>query len=299
MKRLVWLASYPKSGNTWMRLLLASYQRPENQPFHLKNAFGISKSESRRTCFERAAGITEGPTHRFLTEDEILLLRNKVQSELAASVTPPTVIKTHNAFVKVRGTPVICPDVTLGAIYVVRNPMDVVDSFADHMGITIDAAITAMNDPKHRIGGPRKPMVTQYLQTWSGHVTSWLRQPLFPVHLVRYEDLKTSPRTTLRNAVTFLGWQVDDQRIERAVAETEFQKLRTAEQAEGFIEKSDKSKSGRFFRKGESGQWARSLSSDQITAMTEHHRQVMQQLDYTTTIPNTTRRNQEHAQQEG
>ncbi len=263
-----------------MRLLLASYQRPESRKFQLKNAFGISKSESRRTAFEAAAGIVEGPTHRYLTEDEILLLRAKVHTNLAAEVRPPTVIKTHNAFVKVRDTPIICPEVTLGAIYVVRNPLDVVDSLADHMGLSIEQAILAMNDPKHRIGGPRKPMVTQYLQTWSTHVASWLGQPLFPVHLVRYEDLKHSPRTTLRNVVSFLGWEVDDHRIARAVQETKFENLQAAEINEGFEERSDKSKSGRFFRSGQSEKWRDALTEQQINQIANDHHAVMQQLDY-------------------
>ena len=280
MKRIVWLASYPKSGNTWMRLLLAAYQHPRDRAFELSDAFGITRSESLRKEFALLANHSDDPDGLNLTEDDLLPLRRQVQERLAARVSPPAVVKTHNAFVTVKGFPIIRAEVTLGAIYVVRNPLDIVDSFADHFGVSKDQVIVSMNDPRHRIGAPAEKMVTQYLHTWSGHVRSWLDQPLFPAHVVRYEDLLDHPQMVLRNVITFLGWRVDVDRLRQAVAETHFEKLQQRESAQGFSEISKRSKSGTFFRSGTSSHWKRSLSTQQISRVVDDHHVVMQQLDY-------------------
>ncbi len=263
-----------------MRLLLAAYQHPRDRPFQLSDAFGISMSESRRKEFASAAGRIDDPEKSPLSEEELLPLRQTVQENLAAKVSPPTVIKTHNAFVKVKGYPIIRAEVTLGAIYVVRNPLDVVDSLADHFGVDHDRAITLMADPRHRIGSPREELVTQYLQTWSGHVRSWLEQPLFPVHLVRYENLQACPLTTLRNVVSFLGWPVDNKRLKEAVEETQFSRLQSAESTLGFKERSKRSRSGSFFRSGQVGAWHKKLTESQIASVVDHHHETMAMLDY-------------------
>ncbi len=90
-RTLIWLASYPKSGNTWMRMLLAAYSSPDLSPLQLRDAFRVTVNESRLEDYERIAGRGD------LTVDDINLLRQAVQIDLASRVKPPVLLKTHNA----------------------------------------------------------------------------------------------------------------------------------------------------------------------------------------------------------
>lgn len=275
MKSLVWLASYPKSGNTWMRMLFAAYQKsPDDKDFELSDAFHSTMSESRRQTFERIAGTSD------LTNRNIDEYREAVQIDLSNRVRPPVLIKTHNARVQHDGFPIIRRELTLGAIYIVRNPLDVVDSVADHWGVDHDRAISMMSDRKLTIGGPKQELITQYLESWSGHVTSWIDQRAFPVHVVCYEDLLARTEITFRNVLTFLGWDPDGDRIERAIKETDFRRLQQREQESGFSERSNKSKSGTFFRQGKAEQWRDTLSDSQISQICDTHADVMQRFGY-------------------
>ena len=277
MKSLVWLASYPKSGNTWLRLLFAAYRKsPDDEKFELTDAYQATMSESRRQAFERLAGKTD------LTNPEIDELREAVQIELSNRVRPPVLIKTHNARVQHNGIPIIRRELTLGAIYIVRNPLDVVDSVADHWGVDHDRAIEMMNDRNLTIGGPKQDLVTQYLESWSGHVMSWIDHRAFPVHVVCYEDLLTRTEITFRNVLTFLGWDPDPIRIERAIAETDFRRLQKREQVSGFGERSNKSTSGTFFRSGRAERWREVLNETQRLAILNARAETMRRFGYRT-----------------
>ncbi|MEZ6088830.1 MAG: sulfotransferase domain-containing protein [Pirellulaceae bacterium] len=275
MKRLVWLASYPKSGNTWMRMLFAAFQKHPDQPFELKDAFKSTRSEVRRSEFEKIAGKSE------LSELEIDRLREAVQISIAQAIKPPVLLKTHNARVMHNGFPMIRRELTLGAIYIVRNPLDVADSVADHWGVSIDEAIAMMNNRRNAIGGGQgDDLVKQYLESWSQHVLTWCHQRAFPVHVVRYEDLLSATEFTFRNVLTFLGWQLDEQRIRQAIELTQFDSLRSREETSGFAERSKKSTSGTFFRRGQSGHWREILTSAQANLVIEHHGLVMRRFGY-------------------
>jgi hypothetical protein len=277
MSGLVWLASYPKSGNTWMRMLLSAYQHPRHGGLQLTDAFQATVSESRRTLYEQLAGRID------LTPAEIDQLRQDVQVEISRTITPPVLIKTHNARIEHEGVPLIRDELTLGCVYLIRNPLDIVDSFADHLGQSIDQTIVHMNDPNYSVcGQPNSPLVAQYLDTWSRHVLSWTSQTAFPVHVVRYEDLLATTEHTLRNVLTFLGWPHDDEKIAYALAETAFENLRKQEAEKGFAEVSDQSTGGRFFRRGTAGTWSELLSEKQVADVLRAHGDTMRRYGYST-----------------
>lgn len=274
MKRLVWLASYPKSGNTWMRMLLSAYQQDRDKNFEIDDAFRSTISASRRATFLRVANKQE------LDVPQIDSLREAVQRSIAQTIKPPILLKTHDACVQHNGFPVIRKELTLGAIYVIRNPLDVVDSFADHMGLSTDGAITAMNNPRFSIGGKDAELVPQYLQTWSNHVRTWTEHNNFPVHVIRYEDLHAAPHFAFRNALNFLGWDVDSRRLKHAIQASSFSNLKQQEERKGFAERSQSSRSGRFFRNGKTGNWSETLTPEQIQQIVSMHGPVMEFYGY-------------------
>lgn len=274
MKRIVWLASYPKSGNTWVRMLLAAYRQPISQSFQLNSAFRSTFSDSRRDALEAFVGKSN------LTDAEVDEYRESYQRALAAELRPPVLVKTHNANVRHHDVSLILRECTLGAVYVVRNPLDIVDSVADHWGCLPDEAIRILGDDQMRIGGEDDPMVRQHLRSWSRHVSSWISEPAFPTHVVRYEDLHASPDLTLRNLLTFLGWKIDDKKVDNAIAATDFKKLQDQEAASGFAERSERSRSGRFFREGKTGRWKEKLTPTQVDRIIADQGEAMRRLGY-------------------
>ena len=259
-------------------MLFSAYQNRGDKDLELRDAFRSTISASRRTEFEELAGTTD------LTVKQVDSLRQAVQESIAKRIKPPVLLKTHDARVQHNGSPVVRRELTLGAIYIVRNPLDIVDSLADHMGFSIQKTIDQMNNPAFSIGGLKTSLVTQYLETWSNHAKSWTMQNAFPVHVVRYEDLLDATEFVFRNVLTFLGWPLDLERIEQAIESTKFQNLQDKEAETGFKEKSNKSLSGRFFRKGKAGDWPNILSQQQAEQIIDNHSEMMQRMGYN--IPN-------------
>jgi hypothetical protein len=167
---------------------------------------------------------------------------------------------------------------TRAGIYVVRNPLDVVDSLADHTNRSPDQAIALLNQPRHRLGATELH-AAQYVGTWSHHVQTWVNnRGEFPLQVLRYEDLKADPYGKFSELIEFLGWEYDQERLERAVASTSFDSVKSAEDRQGFAETSTVAKSGRFFRHGETGRWKEILSPQQIAAVVQHHGETMRSL---------------------
>jgi len=276
MKTLTWLASYPKSGNTWARMFLSVYRSSGQSISSLEKVNAVTASESRYSDFVEISGRPRTD----LTELEIDRMRESVQHRLAASGRSDRVYKTHNARVRHNGFPLIRREFTKSAIYVCRNPLDIVDSLADHVNFSHDEVIDLMNSPAHRMGGQDSPLVTQHLDTWSTHASSWNSATEFPLLLLRYEDLKANPVERFRDVVKFMDWELNEDRLEAAVAATKFENLRTMEEKQGFAEKSLRSRSGRFFRSGVAGAWPQRLTKQQAARIIEHHGTVMQQLGY-------------------
>lgn len=279
-KNIMWLASYPKSGNTWFRVFLTNLlgRRQETADINDLDAIHIA---SARGAFDQAVGLEAGD----LTGDEIDRLRPRVYDRWSAASPDETLFrKIHDAYEYTPGgEPLVSAAATRGAIYLVRNPLDVAVSYAHHSATTLDDAVTALCDPDHAFcGNPRSlaNQLRQRLSTWSGHVRSWTRQRDVPVHVVRYEDMKRRPIETFAGAVSFAGVDCDTPAIARAVELSAFERLREQEAADGFREKARNA--GWFFRRGEVGAWRDTLSPGQVSRILECHGEVMSELGYLT-----------------
>jgi Sulfotransferase domain len=277
LKNLDWLASYPKSGNTWTRAFLAAYASNASAPMSLSQISRVSNSESRLSLYCKQAK----KSREQLIEIEIDSLREAVQAELAQSKRPRTVIKTHNARIEQNGYPLIRPEYTRSAVYIVRNPLDIVDSLADHSNLTLDQSVALMNSRSHQIGGGDSGFVKQYLDSWSQHVESWLSAKEFPVFFLKYEDLKQFPIEGFKQIIQFLGWEFDQDRLERAVKWSDFKVLQSSETQTGFPETSRIATSQKFFRHGTTDRWKQVLSDSQIESIIQHHAGTMFKLGYT------------------
>ena len=212
------------------------------------------------------------------TIDEMMALRPRVHSAIANSVHSGSIFtKTHNQLCNYNGLPLHNMAVTAAAIYIVRNPLDVVISMADHFGMSLDDAIRFMGDNR-TIAPSTIEDVAGFLGSWSNHVESWSRDLNDQFIVLRYEDMITKPLRTFSRVAKLLNLNQDKQRIKRAIEFSSFSELKKQEMASGFIERSPESKA--FFRKGKKNQWVNELDDAQITRIIDAHKRQMSRFDY-------------------
>ncbi len=276
MGDIVWLASYPKSGNTWMRAFLHNLFHNEARPADLNRMQGeILQSDGALMWFQM---MDERPVSEWSPED-VAAMRPKV-CELIAKGQPGSIFcKTHNALMTVHGHPTINLGVTSGAIYIVRNPLDVAASSADFLGTGLDQAIEIMaTEYLEMPHDPERNNVSIVAGSWSQHVESWTGGASDRLHVVRYEDMIDKPSATFGSVARFLGLKPSRQRLLRAIRNSSFRTLQSQETAGGFKERSDHQK--RFFRRGKAGGWKDELSESQVQRICEAHGEQMKRFGY-------------------
>ncbi len=274
---IVWIAAYPKSGSTWLRTMLTNYLRPDDEPASINDLLG-GVGDSSRVMFDDMLG----PVSSDMTEDEVLRCRPLFQELLAAERPHPTFYKTHEAWLRgPGGAPVYSRAAAAGAVYLVRNPLDVAVSYAHHLNQPVDETIGRMDDPDSYEWGGRSRIthtLPQRMLTWSGQVSSWLDQEEIPLHVVRYEDMLAATVDTLGGIVRFAGLDVDAARLGRAVDHASFERLQAQEADSGYREKPTSARP--FFRSGVAGGWRESLGEDQVRRLLAAHGSVMERFDY-------------------
>jgi aryl sulfotransferase len=279
MKPLVWIASYPKSGNTWMRLALTSLLNGGGAvDINTFKRSGDASSFS-RMIFDDLLGVESSE----LTEEEILAARPAAFRLWAAEGGGPYLLKVHEAYVDTpKGEPLFPADVSRAAVHIVRDPRDVAVSAVRLYGKDIDAVITRMAKPDHVQAANSYQLnmtLPQPLSSWSGHAESWMDRPDFPVLTLRYEDMLTDMAAALRRAAEVIDIAVDDTAIAGAVAATRFDALRRQEAEKGFRENSSPS-AAPFFRRGVAGGWRDDLTPDQADRIVADHGPMMERLGY-------------------
>lgn len=272
MGAIIWLASYPKSGNTWMRAFLHNLLANPKEPVNINSLNKFCLGEDRAEYYNHF----DARPLSTLSAEEVLALRPRVHQLLTEASPDSVFVKTHNYLGEVSGVPLITMACTAGAIYVVRNPLDVVISYAHHYGVEMDEAIAHLGHSG--AGTPTTNLVArQYYGTWSQHVQSWTQQVSPTLHVVRFEDMAERPTETFGTIARFLGLDPPAERLERAIAFSSFDQLSGQESDQGFNERSQHS---RFFRSGQAGQWREALSEEQIGRLVAQHREQMERFGY-------------------
>jgi aryl sulfotransferase len=291
MTRTVWLASYPKSGNTWMRMLIANLSS-KDAPADINDLPERGGIASARGPFDYLTLIDSG----LLTFDEIDALRPRVYEELASGAlddeydAPPDAppvrfVKAHDAYtLNAKGEPLLAG--TRGAesaIVIVRDPRDIAPSLANHNRIGIDDAIAFMADKNAGFSlrkNRQELQLRQKLVDWSGHVASWLEQTDIPILLVRYEDMQVDAAAALRGVLDFAQRPASEEEIAQAVRFADFSEMQSQERDKGFREAPRPYAGGNFFRRGEAGCWRAELSAEQVARIEATHGPMMLRLGY-------------------
>ena len=278
MSGIIWLASYLKSGNTWMRLALASV-RAGGAAVDI-NQFGDAEdtiSASRRH-FDTVLDIDSAD----LTADEILAVRAEVYCHVARALSAPALWKTHEASIAgPDGAPLFPASATASVVYMVRDPRDVAVSLASHAGFTIDQTIAFMAERGRIVSKASSSLplqLPQQIGSWSENVESWLDHgPCAPI-VVRYEDMRADMAAVLRRVTNGVDMPAPDTAIAAAVDATDFTVLRAQEDQFGFAERGKAAP--RFFRSGTAGGWRDDLSAAQVAQIERDHGAVMTRLGY-------------------
>ena len=273
MGKIIWIASYPKSGNTWMRAFLANYILDRDTPLPINELGQFTLSDTRPRFYQEAAGRPIGE----IDENESLRIRGRAQELIAAARPHDHFVKTHNMNTTHQGVRLIEPAVTQGAIYILRNPLDLVMSYAAHFGQSINQAVDALNDPGNSTIDAEHRILT-LLGRWSDHVASWRDDEGMARIVVRYEDLVADARAVFTRILETLGMQVNSARLERALTFSAFEELAGQEARTGFTERPPHSE--RFFRQGRSGAWREELTAPQIDRISADHREIMKDFGY-------------------
>ncbi len=275
--KIVWLASYPKSGNTWMRAFLTALLNTDKEGLDINNMIPSTIASSRQ-LFDDLAGVSASD----LLPGEIDSLRPAIYRQNAMESEELIYHKIHDACILLPdGNSLIPADVTRCVIYIIRNPLDVAVSFAHHLHTNIDKTIAIMNNPDYAFCNKRDRLANQLRQrllTWSGHVKSWVDDSGLPVWVMRYEDMTAEPEITFTKALDFIGLKHTSAEIKAALELCTFSRMQKQEEEKGFSEKNARSPS--FFRKGTVGDWRNSLHSGQIVKITAAHGPVMRRYGY-------------------
>jgi hypothetical protein len=284
----IWLASYPKSGNTWFRILVANLWSDGDAPIDINVIDSADPIASWRNRFDQQMLIESA----LLDHDEVDRLRPALYAHMAAGgapsdpaypAAPVRLVKTHDAWtVTDRGEPMMAgARGAAAALLFVRDPRDVAGSFANHLGCSIDIAVGRLGDPDFCLAGAVDRLnrqLRQRLLGWSGFNASWLDQHDIPVHVVRYEDMIGDTVATARAALVFAGIDAPSDRLDRAIAFASIDELQRQETEKGFREAPRKA--GRFFRRGVTGGWRDELTPAQAARIERDHGAMMDRLGY-------------------
>lgn len=274
-----WIASYPKSGNTWMRLLLASLI-DGGAPLDISRPVGFAPSAASPSDMDLFLDVESSE----LTPVEQTELRHDLALAVAAATAAPQYRKVHDRWGhSPSGRPLFPPAATLGSIYLVRDPRDVAVSWAHHSGTTLDEAIDFLGRPGAVVAaaGKWRDQFEQRVDSWSAHVASWLAAEPVPL-VVAYEALSADPLRVLAQVATHCGLSASADALAGAVEATRFARLQQQERIDGF--ELGQQAGRRFFRRGIAGGWRDTLSHAQANRIVRDHGAMMERLAYDTGV---------------
>ena len=279
---IIWIASYPKSGNTWLRALLASYFYSKNGDFNFKLLDNIDAFPSERFFknYPDKFNKPEDTCKYWLNEQEKI---NKLKKY--------TFLKTHNSLCKINNNIFTNSKNSAGAIYVVRDPRNLITSLSNHYQITTKDALKFMIDEKKAtfVKKEERYVAFQAISSWSLNKKSWVENSMFPILTIKYEELISETFLTFKKIITFINkitnskTSIDRSKIINSIKNCEFDKLKKLEDKQGFAEapyKKDSRTPVKFFNLGPKNDWKKLLDEKIANEINFKFGKEMKELGY-------------------
>ena len=279
---IIWLASYPKSGNTWLRSLIASYFYSNNGSFNFKLLDNIDQFPSPQFFknYEDPLVEPEATSNFWISEQEKINKDKKIRF-----------LKTHNALCKINSNSFTNEKNTICAIYIVRDPRNLITSLAHHYQIDQNEAFNFMRNKKKALIEKSNNKFVGFvpLLSWDLHVESWISCKKFPVLTIRYEDLLINAFNTFEKVINFINRlssisdNLDKTKMSQSIDSCSFDKLEKLEKDSGFNEamenKSNKKKI-KFFNLGKDNNYKKLLKPQLIEEITDLYKYQLVKFNY-------------------
>ena len=273
---IIWIASYPKSGSTWVRSLLGAYLYSADGVFNFSLLKKILKFPSKQHLehFIKDFSDIKKVSDYWIVAQEKINLNNQNKSIL---------LKTHSALCSLENNPFTNKRNTQAVIYIVRDPRNVITSISNHFSFNIEESYDFMIDNNRILTGDKWGSknfgISEVLGSWSEHYKSWQNIKFAPILNVKYEDLMNDTKNSLIKIINFLQKfyeiKVDNKKISKTVESCKFENLRNMEKKLGFDEAAyseKKNKKVQFFHLGKKNDWKNLLNKEMEKKIREIHR---------------------------
>ncbi len=265
---IIWIASYPKSGNTWLRAMISTYYYSQDGTFDQSLLRQIDQFPTNKYFKDyKFDKNIPGDTCKFwIKAQEKVNLDKRIKF-----------FKTHNAFGKLNNNDFTDKQNSIGCIYVVRDPRNVITSLKNHYQLNDSQAFSWMTNEKNFIYNIQKfedlgYSDFQFISSWSTNYRSWNIQKKIPIKLIKYEDLLNATYEVFLDIIKFISkvtnntQSINKEKVRKTLRATTFEALKKNEIEHGFseavIDREDKNKKVPFFNLGPKNKWEKILNKD-------------------------------------
>ena len=262
---IFWIASYPKSGNTWIRALISTYYYSQNGIFSEKliKKIGQFPEKIHFNGFNYNKEIVTDTTRFWIKAQDRLNEDKKIKFK-----------KTHNSLSSINGYEFTNKKNTIACIYIVRDPRNLITSLKNHYELSYNEALKFMTNEKKFIFDHHKKndySDFQFISSWEKNFLSWKNQNDFPIKIIKYEDLLVNTYSTFEDLIKFINKilkindLIDGKKLKNSIKSTSFEELKNYEKNFGFSEavnSKNNQKTIPFFNLGPDNNWKQILDED-------------------------------------
>mgnify|MGYP005996228311 CR=1 FL=1 len=282
---IFWIASYPKSGNTWLRALISSYYYTKDGMYAESVIKKIGQFPEKRYFidFNHNKNVVADTSRFWIEAQKKINLNNKIQF-----------FKTHNAFGSLNNNQFTDNTNSIGALYVIRDPRNVITSLKNHYELDNEEALKWMMNESNYIYDVSKfdedgYSDFQFVSSWATNYKSWMVQKKIPIKVIKYEDLLTKTYVVFKDIVEFINKitnnpeRINKDKLKNSVNSTSFNKLKDKEDKNGFSEAITSKKNKKkipFFYLGPKNDWKKILDEDLKTKMNDTFKKNLVELSY-------------------
>jgi hypothetical protein len=281
---IFWIASYPKSGNTWLRTLISAYYYSKDGIFTEKLIKNIGQFPEKKYFkdFDYLPQLVIDTTRFWIKAQEKINKDKKIRF-----------FKTHNVFGSINDRKFTNKENSIGCIYIVRDPRNVITSLSNHYELNYSEALKWMQSTNKYIYDYEKSQEYsdfQFISSWENNYKAWKSQREFPIKIIRYEDLLEKTYAVFTEIIEFINKTTNNKqnvnkiKLKNSINSTSFHKLKKNEKKFGFSE-SISSRKGKkqipFFFLGPENDWKKILDDELKIKLNRVFEKNLKELSYT------------------